>query len=470
MAFRSKPENCVLDPHAFAPLRPGWKYTAIPLLDASEVLSDGATPICAQLTYAGAKAALARFGLQMLTPSDLEYLHAEAVAGRGVELPAFTGTPTAETDLPNRRKSDEANRAAAKRLGWRPGDRIANFGKGWVDADDGEPPVPAGRARLMGWHVPELARYTPPRGQKGHRSGPGFIQPRPAPGSAGAHGEHDQADDGTNAWGKCRDDGIDTNADTDPPPGSADWAGAVTGALRAALEPSVGAIRAAIERGGHVLPSTSTEPAAGHVLAASGEIAPPLALQGPGRLPASLAPHGYRCSVAEQIADARILGTWHDVSSGYVPQVGDLACSRRAGGDPRTGGLGHVERVSRIVNRADGGAVWSIGGNENDGYVEAPLDLRNVIGWIEYPPALGARCVELARLELAAGVRERPGAASHPRIQEYHAGARRGGGPRAGMPGYEREGVAVLGPKAEDSVAWCASSASWCCAMALRLP
>lgn len=191
-AYRSKPENTALDPHAFAPLRDGWEYTAIPLLDLAAHLDDGTTPICAQHAYADAKVALARHGLVMLDADDLEHLHALAVAGKAVELPAFTGTPTAETDLANRRISDQANRAALVKAGWTPGTPVANFGKGWIDG------APDGRAWLMGWWVRELARYG------GSRRGPGFIQPRPATGSRGAHGAHDHADDGTNTVGKRR--------------------------------------------------------------------------------------------------------------------------------------------------------------------------------------------------------------------------------------------------------------------------
>lgn len=259
-AFRSKPENCVLDPDAFAPLQDGWEYTAIPVLDASEVLGDGKTPICFQPTMATGLAALKRLGLEPLTPDDIEFLHAEAVAGRCIELPAFTGTPIAETSLEHRRKSDEANRANARAMGWKPGMRLCNFGKGIVDG----PGRPADGMWLMGWRVDRLERYSPAKGQPGHRSGPGFIQPRPTPGRA-PHGLDAQADDGTNLWGKRRVT-VDPTGDTDPAPGSTDWTGAVTGALRAALEPSAAAIRAAIDRGGHVLPPPPSHSPGGHVL------------------------------------------------------------------------------------------------------------------------------------------------------------------------------------------------------------
>lgn len=214
--FRSKPENAVLDPHAFAPLDDDWEYTAIPVLDRSEVLSDGVTPICFQGTQADGFVALERLGLEPLTADDVEHLHALAQIGEAIELPAFVGTPIAETTLEARRISDEANRAAMLRLGWTPGRAVANFGKGWIAG------APPGRAWLMGWWVKDVGKY----GNDIH--GPGFIQPRPLPGSKGRHGANDQADDGTNLWGKRRRARTDRAPDTDPAPtGGEAWAKAV---------------------------------------------------------------------------------------------------------------------------------------------------------------------------------------------------------------------------------------------------
>lgn len=191
-AFRSRPEDCIIDEHhGFAPLRDGWEVLVVPLLDATEQLEDG-THICAQLTYADAERALARHGLVMLDPDDVGHLHRLAADGKAIELPAFTGTPTAEVSLAARKVSDTANRKSLTASGWMPGTPVANFGKGWVAG------APAGRAWLMGWWVPSLAAYSPTR------KGPGFIQPRPAPGSRGAHAAGDHADDGTNVWGKRR--------------------------------------------------------------------------------------------------------------------------------------------------------------------------------------------------------------------------------------------------------------------------
>lgn len=179
-------------------------------------------------------------------------------------------------------------------------------------------------------------------------------------------------------------------------------------------------------------------------------------------------PHGYRCSVRELVEDARALGTWRPRGDGYIPQRGDLVISARAGGDPTRGGQGHVERVVHVSYTEP---IWieTIGGNEGNEWTRAPYtigpDLR---GYVEVPTAIGHRAVDVALEELAAGVREIPGAQHHPRVQLYHAGARRGGSAVAGMPGHEHDGTSTLGAAAADEVAWCASGASWCSYQAAR--
>lgn len=178
-------------------------------------------------------------------------------------------------------------------------------------------------------------------------------------------------------------------------------------------------------------------------------------------------PHGYRCSVAELVADAKALGTWRPADAGIHLHVGDLIVSARSGGDPTKGGPGHVERFANIDER---GVIWTIGGNEQNRWVEAPYDLMSpdARGVIVVPAEIGARAVEIARAELKAGVKETPGPKATLRISEYHAGARRGGSPVAGMPGHEKEGAQVLGEHASDEIPWCASSASWCCFQAAK--
>ncbi|MGL4442671.1 MAG: hypothetical protein ACRCU1_03530 [Alsobacter sp.] len=82
--------------------------------------------------------------------------------------------------------------------------------------------------------------------------------------------------------------------------------------------------------------------------------------------------------------------------------------------------------------------------------------------------SLGERCLYVARAELAQNIREIPGPKAHPRIREYLAGCRRGGSPRAGMPGHELEGGKTLGPSPSDELHWCAASGSMCALLALQ--
>lgn len=255
--FRSKPENATLDAHAFAPLDDIWEYTAIPVLDVSEHLDDG-TPICGQFTYADGMAALKRLGLEPLTAYDLETLHDLATRGECIELPAFTSTATAETSLAWRKVSDAANRANMMRMGWKPGMRVSNFGKGWVAG------APAGRAWLMGWWVPRVEAYGITE-----RKGPGFIQPRPMPGSHGAHGANDHCDDGTCLWGKRR------RSDTATKPPSGSVVGSVVDAVRSAASQAADVLRgllasdgAWVARGPHELPDRLTPGTPSEVYAA----------------------------------------------------------------------------------------------------------------------------------------------------------------------------------------------------------
>ena len=93
------------------------------------------------------------------------------------------------------------------------------------------------------------------------------------------------------------------------------------------------------------------------------------------------APHGWRASVAELIADARDAGAWHPAESGYEPQPGDLACFGRAGGDPRRGGTGHVGRVERV----EASQVTTIDANVGDRWARVTRARGAVLGWIAYP-------------------------------------------------------------------------------------
>ena len=161
------------------------------------------------------------------------------------------------------------------------------------------------------------------------------------------------------------------------------------------------------------------------------------------------------------IADARAQKRYHARGSGYVPKVGDLVCSARAGGDPERGGPGHVEVIVEVT--ADG-RIRTCGGNEQDRWVIDWFDLEqpSFRGIIETPAEIAEDVARIALEQADAGVAEIPGPRAHPQIQAYHALARRGGSPLAGMPGREAEGFAVLGARASDEIPWCASGGSWC--------
>lgn len=170
--------------------------------------------------------------------------------------------------------------------------------------------------------------------------------------------------------------------------------------------------------------------------------------------------HGWRCSVAESIADAKANGKWHPKGSDYKPKRGDVICGARAGEEPEQGGRGHYETITAIEDDHD---PTTIGGNENNRYEVAVYRWDNSAfrGVIEVDARIGDKAVALALEEKRKGVQEIPGPGAHPQIQAYHAGARRGGSRLAGMPGFEKEGVQVLGSKAPDEVDWCASSGGW---------
>jgi len=95
------------------------------------------------------------------------------------------------------------------------------------------------------------------------------------------------------------------------------------------------------------------------------------------------APHGLRVSVAELVADARRMGSYHEASSSYEPHVGDLAIYARSGQDPRTGGQGHVAAVTIVPTHL--GTYETIGGNEAPGWGQVRLTPRKrgtEVAWV----------------------------------------------------------------------------------------
>jgi hypothetical protein len=91
-------------------------------------------------------------------------------------------------------------------------------------------------------------------------------------------------------------------------------------------------------------------------------------------------PHGYRAACWEAIQDAKALGTWHDVSSDYEPQVGDCWMLPRAGSDPRIPyGKGHA--CTQIAPYVDG-KTTTLGGNEGNTWTRTPRRRSDAVGWI----------------------------------------------------------------------------------------
>ena len=93
-------------------------------------------------------------------------------------------------------------------------------------------------------------------------------------------------------------------------------------------------------------------------------------------LPPGMVP---RAAVSELVADARKLRLWRD--AGHMPKPGDLAIYARAGGDPRLGGLGHVNRVVSVEEVF----FRAVGGNEGDAVKFSDRPLTEPIGFVVYP-------------------------------------------------------------------------------------
>lgn len=179
---RTKPESAVLHPSGWVRLDDQWDVTALPLVD---VEVDDAV-VFARLTYADALRAARVHGAELIHPEHVELLHELARRGLAFEVPAYTGTPRAEKTYEHSLRHDAACLVELAGRNWSPtlGVPVANVGKHWVSG------APPGRSWLMGWHVPDVARYG------SSRRGPGFVQGRPVLGSRGPHSD-DHHDDGT---------------------------------------------------------------------------------------------------------------------------------------------------------------------------------------------------------------------------------------------------------------------------------
>ncbi len=417
MKHQTRPENAFVE--GWVPLDDDWEVTAPPVSDRAHALPSG-QPLTARLSYADALTFAALVGAQLPTADQIQQLHDMAGRGLAIELVAYTGTPRAENGIEHSIRHDADMRRQAAERGWDGTIPLANWGKSWTAG------APLGRAHLMGWWVPDLERYTPPPGQLGHRSGPGFIQPRPAPGP-GPHGASHFDDGTTTLLVRRRAKGVSVRPD-----------GVVSSALLAA--------------------------AIGGVLGGAGATAATVleADLDTEQEPVGI-PHGYRAAVWELIEDAKAIGTWRPRGSGYRPKRGDLLCSARAGQDPEKRGSGHVEVVVEPSGPLREHPL-TLGGNEMNELVEDDFDLsqRDYRGCIERGE-VGRHALEVALVEYARGdVKEIAGPLHNNRIQSYLAGCRRGGSPLAGMPGHEHEGGVTLGPSPADEIAWCAAFACWC--------
>lgn len=179
---RTKPESAVLHTSGWVRLDDQWDVTALPLVD---VEVDDAV-VFARLTYADALRAAKVHGAELIHPEHVELLHQLAQLGAAIEVPAYTGTPTAEKTFEHSLRHDAACLSALAAHGWDPAKPLptANVGKHWVSG------APSGRSWLMGWWVQDGSRYGSAKRL------PRFVQPRPLPGSRGPHSD-DHHDDGT---------------------------------------------------------------------------------------------------------------------------------------------------------------------------------------------------------------------------------------------------------------------------------
>lgn len=101
-------------------------------------------------------------------------------------------------------------------------------------------------------------------------------------------------------------------------------------------------------------------------------------------------PHGLRSAVWELVEDAggslrvpfRGTGCFVPAGAAVIPEPGWAAIYKRAGGDPRVRGSGHVRTV--VTTDAARRTYLGIGGNERNTMVreEHPIDAPDLVGWI----------------------------------------------------------------------------------------
>ena len=341
----------------------GWRALPKLGLEVSAPLWDVRPPLegidFARLTYRDAVRLADERGMQLLSADALEAMREGATVLRPVTLPATNDMRSAEWS----RRHDERVSALLEGVHG----PVIGIGKHWIAG------APPGRAWLMGWWVDDVAAYG------STRKGPGWVQPRPAPGSRGAHDDlhHDyatttilmrpmlrpewptEAIDAALALARSMFLG-DAKADG---PGDA--------IVRVALS-QVGIREATGRNDGPQIAryfEGCTRTVGGRELATGWATGWDWCAAF-----ASWVLHvagakwiGRRIAVRELCEDARAAGRL-ETSPSYRPKPGDLWIGARGGGDPLLGGTGHV-RV--FVAAASASEYRGIGGNEANAVTDA---------------------------------------------------------------------------------------------------
>jgi hypothetical protein len=151
--------------------------------------------------------------------------------------------------------------------------------------------------------------------------------------------------------------------------------------------------RAMAELGVAEIPGAASNPRIDEYLAVARRGGKPLGLRGDDQFSwcaaffswSGLPPDMTPCAaVAEMVTQAKATGRWRPADVFHSPKPGDAAIFKRSGGDPRTGGLGHIARVEIPPNAA--GVYVTVDGN-SDNKVQRNtrrLDDPTLIGWVVY--------------------------------------------------------------------------------------
>lgn len=346
-------------------------WTALPALgvEVSAPLVDTVTGHgvrYARLTYRDALAYCAQRDVAMLSADALEALRLALPAIRPVVLPAVPYMGSVEWsrthDAIVATRLAEANVVAA-----------CGIGKHWVAG------APAGRSHLMGWWVDLVEAYG------STRRGPGWVQPRPALGSRGAHDDmhHDYATTTLVMRPAVR---LDVEPLVKPAREALDMARRLflgseplesAGAAVVRVAMSQLGVREATGRNDGAAVARFFEGCARRIggverptgwvsgwdwCAAFASWCVHVALALPV---GAVVPVGRRIAVRELVEDARACGRLR--GRDYRPQPGDLYIGARGGGDPLRGGTGHV----RIVVEPGATGYVGVGGNEHNAVTRA---------------------------------------------------------------------------------------------------